>query len=105
LAPLALRSLLDLAPARRRTVFAAIVFALAIADLAHVPLPWWPPPDPPSPYALLARLPRAPLAEFPFYGERVAFPLHTQYMLFSTVHWLPLANGYSDIIPADFRAD
>jgi hypothetical protein len=47
--------------------------------------------------------PRGPLAEFPFYGERIAFPLHTQYMLFSTSHWMPLVNGYSDVIPNDFR--
>src|SRR5436190_368795 len=53
--------------------------------------------------AALARSPRAPLAEFPFYGERIAFPLHAQYMLFSTAHWMPLINGYSDVIPADFR--
>ena len=26
-------------------------------------------------------------------------------MLFSTQHWMPLVNGYSDVIPADFRAD
>jgi len=26
-------------------------------------------------------------------------------MLFSTAHWLPLVNGYSDVIPADFRRD
>src|SRR5206468_4598044 len=66
---------------------------------------WWAAPVLPAPYSELTRLPRAPVAEFPFYGERVAFPLHTQYMLFSTSHWLPLANGYSDIIPADFRTD
>ena len=24
-------------------------------------------------------------------------------MLFSTAHWFPLVNGYSDYIPADFR--
>ena len=30
------------------------------------------------------RMPRAPLAEFPFYGERIAFPLHAQYMVLST---------------------
>ena len=41
--------------------------------------------------------------EFPFYGERIAFPLHAQYMLFSTSHWMPMVNGYSDVIPADFR--
>ena len=45
----------------------------------------------------------APLAEFPFYGERVAFPLHAQYMVLSTTHWMPLVNGYSDHIPQDFR--
>ncbi len=52
---------------------------------------------------MLAKLPRAPLAEFPFYGERPVFHLHTQYMLFSTVHWMPLVNGYSDHFPDDFR--
>jgi hypothetical protein len=24
-------------------------------------------------------------------------------MLFSTSHWMPLVNGYSDVTPADFR--
>ena len=24
-------------------------------------------------------------------------------MLFSTSHWMPLVNGYSDVIPDDFR--
>ena len=48
-------------------------------------------------------MPRAPVAEFPFYGERIAFPLHAQYMVLSTTHWMPLVNGYSDHIPQDFR--
>jgi hypothetical protein len=104
-ATFALRHLLDLAPAGRRTAVAAIAGALAIGDLAHAPITWWRAPSLPAPYAVLAHLPRGPVAEFPFYGERLAFPLHTQYMLFSTAHWMPLANGYSDIIPADFRAD
>ena len=43
------------------------------------------------------------MAEFPFYGSRVAYHLHTQYMLFSTAHWFPLVNGYSDYFPQDFR--
>ena len=68
-----------------------------------IPFPWDRAPVLPKPYALLAQLPRGPLAEFPFYGGRVAFPLHTQYMLFSTAHWQPMLNGYSDHIPADFR--
>jgi len=52
---------------------------------------------------MLAQLPKDPTAEFPFYGARPAYPLHTQYMVFSTIHWQPLLNGYSDHIPADFR--
>ena len=48
-------------------------------------------------------MPRAVVAEFPFYGERIAFPLHAQYMVLSTTHWMPLVNGYSDYIPQDFR--
>jgi len=48
-------------------------------------------------------MPKGVVAEFPFYGERVAYPLHAQYMMFSTTHWMPLVNGYSDYIPPDFR--
>jgi hypothetical protein len=54
-------------------------------------------------YRLLARLPRAPVAEFPFFYRRSDFPQHAQYMLSSTYHWQPLINGYSDHIPEDFR--
>lgn len=39
----------------------------------------------------------------PFFYRRQDFPRHTLYMLNSTYHWQPLINGYSDIIPADFR--
>jgi hypothetical protein len=67
------------------------------------PIGWTRAPILPAPYAVLAQSPRAPLAEFPFYGDRIAFPLHAQYMLFSTSHWMPMVNGYSDVIPLDFR--
>jgi hypothetical protein len=86
-----------------RLIAGLTVVAATIAELAVFPLKWFEAPEVPAAYAALARSPRAPMAEFPFYGERVAFPLHTQYMLFSTSHWLPLVNGYSDVIPADFR--
>jgi hypothetical protein len=43
--------------------------------------------------------------EFPFYGQRPLFHLHAEYMLFSTTHWQPLVNGYSDHIPTEFRTD
>ena len=49
-------------------------------------------------------MPRGPVAEFPFYDRRIDFHIHTRYMLNSTAHWQPLLNGYSDHIPADFRA-
>ena len=102
-ASLALRRLLELGPARLRTTLAAVAILAAIGDVAVFPIPWPRAPEIPSAYATLTHRVRAPLAEFPFYGERIAFPLHAQYMLFSTTHWLPLVNGYSDVIPADFR--
>ena len=102
LAAIALRHLFDALPPRRRSLAAAIAVVLAMADVAVFPLKWSRAPDLPSPYAVLAQSQRAPVAEFPFYGERIAFPLHAQYMLFSTSHWMPLVNGYSDVIPLDF---
>ena len=102
-ATFALKALIDAAGARWRTLVTAIAIAVAVADLGIYPLIWYPAPVVPAGYAVLAAQPRAALAEFPFYGERIAFPLHAQYMLFSTAHWMPMVNGYSDVIPADFR--
>lgn len=104
-ASLAIRSLLTRIRPERRGVVSALVIAAVIADLVIAPIRWFPAPVRTATYAYLARLPREPLAEFPFYGDRVTFPLHAQYMLFSTWHWMPLVNGYSDVIPGDFRAD
>jgi hypothetical protein len=82
---------------------AVVVVALAVAELNVAPFPWER-ALPVSPhYTVLAGMPRGVVAEFPFYGERVAYPLHAQYMVLSTTHWMPLVNGYSDHIPADFR--
>lgn len=102
-AAIALRAIFGAFSQGNRRIAAGIAVAAAIGELAVFPLKWFEAPHVPVAYAALARSPRAPMAEFPFYGERVAFPLHTQYMLFSTRHWLPLVNGYSDVIPADFR--
>jgi hypothetical protein len=88
---------------RGRAPISLAVAALALIEVNVLPFPWVQAPRMPSPYQLLAQLPKGPLAEFPFYGERIAFHLHSQYMLFSTTHWQPLLNGYSDHIPADFR--
>jgi hypothetical protein len=54
-------------------------------------------------YRALATLPLAPVIEMPFYLEGM-FQLHSKYMLYSTTHWMPLVNGYSDYIPPDFVA-
>ena len=102
-AAFALREILARLTERRRTIAAGIAMAAAMAELAIVPLVWYRAPQLPAGYAVLAASPRGVLAEFPFYGDRVAFPLHTQYMLFSTAHWMPMINGYSDVIPRDFR--
>jgi len=100
-----LRALLERLPSTARTIAGALAVAAAIADVAVFPIRWERAPAIPAGYAELAHHARATLADFPFYGERIAFPLHAQYMLFSTAHWLPLVNGYSDVIPADFRRD
>jgi hypothetical protein len=100
---IALAHLLRALPERRRRVAGALAFALVVADITVIPIRWYGAPDFPSAYRLLARSPRGVVAEFPFYGERSAFPLHAQYMLFSTSHWMPMVNGYSDVIPLDFR--
>jgi hypothetical protein len=103
-AAIALRHMLAALPSRSAAgAVAALAGIAAVAELTIYPLKWYRAPQVPVAYALLAEQPRAPVAEFPFYGERVAFPLHTQYMLFSTSHWMPLVNGYSDVIPRDFR--
>ena len=53
-------------------------------------------------YRHLAILPRAPVAEFPFYQGADERHRQTEYMLMSTFHWQPLLNGYSDHFPDDY---
>jgi hypothetical protein len=60
-------------------------------------------PPVPAAYRALARLPRGPVFEAPFWSDRLAYHRHAEYMLGSTYHWQPLINGYSDHIPQDFR--
>ncbi len=103
LASLALPRLLRRVPPPGRTAAAAALMVLAVAELNVLPFPWERAQRIPEPYTQLATLPRGPVAEFPYYGERPVYHLHTQYMLFSTAHWFPLLNGYSDHIPQDFR--
>jgi hypothetical protein len=104
LAALALHRLLNRLRWRPRLVATAVA-AASLAELA-TRMPWERAVVVPGAYQIAAKLPKAPLAEFPFYGGRSAWHLHTQYMLFSTTHWLPIMNGYTgDYTPAQFRQD
>ena len=91
--------------ARRRPLAWTIALVLAAAvELNMAPLTALRDAPPvPEAYRALARLPRGPLAEFPYFARRTDFPRHAEYMLGSTYHWQPLINGYSDFIPGEWR--
>jgi hypothetical protein len=91
------------ASARPDRVAFAILFALAVADTYRAPLRMREAGPLPDAYRTLARLPRGPVIEVPFWSDRLAYHRHAEYMLYSTYHWQPLINGYSDHIPQDFR--
>jgi hypothetical protein len=78
-----------------------VVPILVAAELAVLPLRLDVMPTVPGVYRRLAELPRGAVAEFPFYGGRGA-EFNAVYMVFSTFHWQPLVNGYSDNFPPDF---
>jgi hypothetical protein len=89
--------------ARRRHWVAVVIGIAAVADVAAVP---WDTRDAlpvPAAYRSLAGLPPGTVAEFPFFFRKIDFHRHSLYMLYSTVHWHPLVNGYSDRIPDDFE--
>ena len=86
-----------------RLPVAAIIFALAVGELVQAPLYMRDAPPLSPAYDILSRLPKAPLAEFPYWATSQDFHGHAEYMLGSTFHWQPLINGYSDHIPQDFR--
>ncbi|HUQ88857.1 MAG TPA: hypothetical protein VM096_14970 [Vicinamibacterales bacterium] len=81
----------------------AILFVLVVADLYRAPLRMRTAPSLPNAYRTLAKLPKAPTMELPYWSESLSFHRHAEYMLASTAHWQPLINGYSDHIPQDFR--
>jgi hypothetical protein len=53
-------------------------------------------------YRVVAQLPHAVIAEFPFY-QPSDFYRNADYMLASTIHWKPLLNGYSGFMPDSYR--
>jgi hypothetical protein len=84
-----------------RPTLAAIVLTAASATELRVPLSFPPVPRIEPVYRVLASLPRGAVIELPVYSRRFAYA-RTQYMLSSTVHWMPLVDAYSDYIPQDF---
>jgi hypothetical protein len=101
LAVLAAQAIADLlARMSRPTWVAALLAVVAAAELA-VPLELVRVPPPEPAYQRLATLPYGPVIEMPVYSAKFAF-VREQYMLSSTIHWMPLVDGYSDYIPQDF---
>jgi len=89
---------------RRAARLATLLVAVTAADLCVVPL-FLVEARPLSPvYSSLRKWPYGAVVEFPFFYQRIDFSRHSEYMLYSTSHWKPLINGYSDYIPPDFRA-
>jgi hypothetical protein len=88
---------------QRPTRVAAVLFALAFADLFRAPVRMQDRDRLPQAQHMLAELPRGPVIELPFWYERLDYHRHAFYMLNSTAHWQPMVNGYSDVIPQDFR--
>lgn len=78
---------------------ALIVIALAESWLPEMPFVLAPPIS--KAHHRLAAMPRAPLAEFPYFIGPVERHRNTEYMLLSTFHWQPMLNGYSDHTPLD----
>ena len=90
--------------AARRTLVVAAILAAAVADSTVGALPLFEAPPVPRAVRWLAELPRAPVAEFPYFSGQTRSQ-HTEYMLMSTFHWQPLINGYSDHMPPGAAAD
>ncbi|MEW5982381.1 MAG: hypothetical protein AB1806_08420 [Acidobacteriota bacterium] len=88
---------------RRAPLIAASLALLSLGDLFVAPLRLTRAQPLPAAYESLAKRPYGPVAEFPFFYRRVDYHRHAEYMFWSTYHWRPLVNGYTDYIPPDFR--
>jgi hypothetical protein len=85
-------------PALVGTAFACVAAAELLSPIRFEPIP---PVD--EAYRVLATLPSGPVLELPVYSRHFGHA-RERYMLNSTVHWMPLIDGYSDFIPFDFAA-
>jgi hypothetical protein len=85
---------------RARAALVAVLAAALVVELAPGPLRWGPVPreeDFPAIYQWIARQPEVrALIELPIHRDA----RENQYIYYSTLHWKPLANGYSGYMPA-----
>jgi hypothetical protein len=105
LALVALQVLLEKRSPRAQFAGGALVALLLAAEFATAPIRLEDAAPAPAAHLRLATLPPGAVVEMPFWYNRSDFPRHARYMLFSTYHWHPLVNGYSDHIPRWFRDD
>ena len=103
LALVALQALLERRPARTQAAAGWTLALLFAGEYATAPIRLEDAAQPPAAHLRLATLPPGPVVELPFWYIRSDYPRHSRYMLFSTYHWQPLVNGYSDHIPQWFR--
>jgi hypothetical protein len=88
-----------------RATLTGSVLAVATAAELLVPLRLPPAPAVAPVYRALATLPRGGVIEMPFYYRDAGIFQNTKYMVASTAHWMPLVNGYSDYMPAEYLSD
>jgi hypothetical protein len=93
-----------IASPRARAIAVAAALAVITAEAWHGPVPVQEFRGVPAVYSLLAGAPPATLlVELPFYPPD-AVSRNGEYVLNSTAHWQPLANGYSGYTPMSYRA-
>ena len=90
---------------RKRFVVVAAVLSLAVARSTVGGLSLTNAPPVPLAYQRLKDLPQAPVFEFPYFNGRDDRHRNTEYMVWSTLHWKPLINGYSDHVPREAIKD
>jgi len=114
--PLVMLAAMALQKLRPNPAWLALLAVAAMAEtlIAPIPMPKWSQHvdtrrQPPAVYRWLAELPgRDPVVELPMldvYGLRRRPAFHESvYMVWSTLHWKPLANGYAGIEPREYVA-
>jgi hypothetical protein len=99
----ALQAFVRSLPRRSQAMVGTALALLVTAEYVTAPIHLQDASTPAPHHRQLRDLPDGALIEMPFWYERLDFPRHARYMLWSTYHWKPMVNGYSDHIPQWFR--